>query len=145
MFFHKQSLSWRALGSNRQKVNPAYKQSIAAVGWLVFASAHSLIFLLVGRTIDGMAAGNVSIAQSAEEPDIELWLIPFVGVFLFLMARRFHKYVRGRFDCRRLWTIYSPPCYDESNSGRNLTRDARQNYRGYIIYSIRWYHRRSSV
>jgi MFS family permease len=36
-----------------------------AIGWLVFASARSLIFLFIGRIIDGMAAGNISTAQSS--------------------------------------------------------------------------------
>jgi DHA1 family tetracycline resistance protein-like MFS transporter len=36
-----------------------------AVGWLVFASAKSMFFLFIGRIIDGMAAGNISIAQSS--------------------------------------------------------------------------------
>lgn len=36
----------------------------SAIGWLVFASAHSLVFLFIGRIIDGMAAGNFSTAQS---------------------------------------------------------------------------------
>ena len=35
------------------------------LGWLVFASAKSMIFLFIGRIIDGMAAGNISIAQSS--------------------------------------------------------------------------------
>lgn len=35
-----------------------------AVGWLVFASAHSLWVLFLGRVIDGMAAGNLPITQS---------------------------------------------------------------------------------
>lgn len=35
-----------------------------AIGWLVFAEASSLIFLFVGRIIDGLAAGNFSIAQN---------------------------------------------------------------------------------
>ena len=39
--------------------------SSTALGWLVFASAHSLIFLFIGRIIDGMAAGNISTAQSS--------------------------------------------------------------------------------
>lgn len=38
--------------------------SSTAVGWLVFASAQSLTFLFIGRIIDGMAAGNISIAQN---------------------------------------------------------------------------------
>jgi len=35
-----------------------------AVGWFVFASAHTILLLFVGRIIDGAAAGNFSIAQS---------------------------------------------------------------------------------
>ena len=35
-----------------------------AVGWFVFAGAGSVLFLFVGRIIDGLAAGNFSTAQS---------------------------------------------------------------------------------
>lgn len=35
-----------------------------SLGWFVFASATSLVFLFVGRIIDGMASGNFSTAQS---------------------------------------------------------------------------------
>jgi MFS family permease len=35
-----------------------------AIGWLVFAGASSLLFLFIGRIIDGLAAGNFSIAQN---------------------------------------------------------------------------------
>jgi len=35
-----------------------------AVGWFVFAGAGSILFLFVGRIIDGLAAGNFSTAQS---------------------------------------------------------------------------------
>ncbi len=35
-----------------------------AIGWMVFASAHSLWLLFLGRIIDGSAAGNFSTAQS---------------------------------------------------------------------------------
>ena len=35
-----------------------------AIGWLVFASAQSLVMLFLGRIIDGLAAGNLSTAQS---------------------------------------------------------------------------------
>lgn len=35
-----------------------------AIGWLVFASASHLWLLFLGRTIDGLAAGNFSTAQS---------------------------------------------------------------------------------
>lgn len=36
----------------------------SAIGWFVFASANSILFLFVGRIIDGIAAGNFSTAQS---------------------------------------------------------------------------------
>lgn len=35
-----------------------------AIGWFVFAGAPSILFLFLGRFIDGAAAGNFSIAQS---------------------------------------------------------------------------------
>ena len=35
-----------------------------AIGWLVFASATNMWLLFLGRTIDGLAAGNISTAQS---------------------------------------------------------------------------------
>ena len=35
-----------------------------SIGWFVFSFAHSYLFLLLGRVIDGMAAGNISTAQS---------------------------------------------------------------------------------
>ncbi|MCI0707582.1 MAG: MFS transporter [Ignavibacteriae bacterium] len=35
-----------------------------AVGWFVFASAHTIWLLFLGRIIDGVAAGNYTIAQS---------------------------------------------------------------------------------
>ncbi len=35
-----------------------------AIGWFVFAGAPSMIFLFLGRIIDGLAAGNISTAQS---------------------------------------------------------------------------------
>lgn len=35
-----------------------------ALGWLVFAGASNLLFLFIGRIIDGLAAGNFSIAQN---------------------------------------------------------------------------------
>jgi DHA1 family tetracycline resistance protein-like MFS transporter len=35
-----------------------------AVGWFVFASAHVMWLLFLGRIIDGMAAGNLPITQS---------------------------------------------------------------------------------
>jgi multidrug resistance protein len=35
-----------------------------ALGWFVFASAKNVLFLFIGRIIDGLAAGNFPIAQS---------------------------------------------------------------------------------
>ncbi len=35
-----------------------------AIGWIVFASAKGVFLLFLGRIIDGMAAGNIPIAQS---------------------------------------------------------------------------------
>jgi MFS transporter, DHA1 family, tetracycline resistance protein len=35
-----------------------------AVGWFVFAGANNILFLFVGRIIDGIMAGNFPIAQS---------------------------------------------------------------------------------
>src|SRR4051812_33987023 len=35
-----------------------------AIGWFVFASARSILFLFIGRIIDGCAAGNYTTAQS---------------------------------------------------------------------------------
>lgn len=34
-----------------------------ALGWIVFAGANSIPFLFLGRIIDGMAAGNFTVAQ----------------------------------------------------------------------------------
>lgn len=62
-------LSAPFLGSLSDKIGrrPVLVVSIAssAVGWLVFASAHSIWVLFLGRIIDGLAAGNITSAQSA--------------------------------------------------------------------------------
>ncbi len=52
--------------SDRIGRRPVLIFSIAstAIGWYVFASAHSLWILFLGRIIDGAAAGNFPIAQS---------------------------------------------------------------------------------
>ncbi|HLP17624.1 MAG TPA: MFS transporter [Bacteroidota bacterium] len=52
--------------SDRIGRRPVLLFSIAstAVGWFVFASAAALPLLFIGRIIDGLAAGNFSIAQS---------------------------------------------------------------------------------
>ena len=62
-------LSSPVLGSASDKIGrrPMLLLSIVstAIGWLIFASAKSLWLLYLGRIIDGMAAGNISIAQSS--------------------------------------------------------------------------------
>ena len=52
--------------SDRIGRRPVLIISIAstALGWLVFAAATNIIWLFVGRIIDGLAAGNFPIAQS---------------------------------------------------------------------------------
>lgn len=35
-----------------------------SIGWFVFAAAPNILFLFIGRIIDGMAAGNITTAQS---------------------------------------------------------------------------------
>lgn len=36
----------------------------SAIGWLLFAAAHNVVWLFIGRIIDGLAAGNLTAAQS---------------------------------------------------------------------------------
>jgi len=52
--------------SDRIGRRPIFLLSITstAIGWFVFASAHSLWMLFLGRIIDGCAAGNFTTAQS---------------------------------------------------------------------------------
>src|SRR3989339_226534 len=61
-------LSTPLLGALSDRIGrrPVLIISIAstAIGWFVFASAKRLVFLFVGRIIDGLAAGNFSTAQS---------------------------------------------------------------------------------
>lgn len=56
------------LGSLSDRIGrrPVLLASLAStcVGWLVFAWAPSVVFLFIGRVIDGLAAGNFSIAQN---------------------------------------------------------------------------------
>jgi DHA1 family tetracycline resistance protein-like MFS transporter len=62
-------LSAPLLGSLSDRIGrrPVLVISIAssAIGWLVFASAKAVWVLFLGRIIDGLAAGNITSAQSA--------------------------------------------------------------------------------
>lgn len=85
-----------------------------ALGWFVFASAHSIVFLFVGRIIDGAAAGNLTVAQSClvdisrteKERAENLGLIgaffglgfligPMLGATLSTVSHSFPFYVAG--------------------------------------------------
>lgn len=35
-----------------------------ALGWIIFAASKNILFLFLGRIVDGLAAGNISTAQS---------------------------------------------------------------------------------
>jgi len=53
--------------SDRYGRRPALMVSIAstAAGWFIFAAAPNLWILYLGRIVDGLAAGNLPVAQSA--------------------------------------------------------------------------------
>jgi len=53
--------------SDKYGRRPAFLVSIAstAIGWFIFASAHFVWVLYLGRIIDGLAAGNLPVAQSS--------------------------------------------------------------------------------
>lgn len=61
-------ISAPVIGSLSDKIGrkPVLIMSIfsTAIGYFVFASANSIIFLFIGRIIDGLMAGNLPIAQS---------------------------------------------------------------------------------
>lgn len=52
--------------SDRYGRRPVLLLSIlsSSIGWFVFASAQNIIWLFTGRIIDGLAAGNITTAQS---------------------------------------------------------------------------------
>lgn len=62
-------LSAPFLGALSDKIGrrPVLIASIAStsLGWFIFALGHSMPLLLLGRIIDGLAAGNISTAQSS--------------------------------------------------------------------------------
>ncbi|MBI4418524.1 MAG: MFS transporter [Ignavibacteriales bacterium] len=111
-------LSSPFLGALSDKVGrrPVLLASIAstAVGWFVFASATSIPMLFLGRIIDGAAAGNFTVAQSAlvdisrDEKDrsanlgligatfgIGFMLGPLLGGFLSTVSHSFPFWVAG--------------------------------------------------
>lgn len=61
------SSPWIGALSDRYGRRPALLVSIAstALGWFIFAAAQSLWVLYLGRIVDGLAAGNLPVAQSA--------------------------------------------------------------------------------
>ena len=65
-FFAFLSSPWLGALSDRIGRRPVMIGSIisTAIGWFVFAGATVVPMLFVGRIIDGIAAGNLSIAQS---------------------------------------------------------------------------------
>jgi multidrug resistance protein len=60
------SSPWLGALSDRIGRRPVMIGSIisTAIGWFVFAGATTIHMLFIGRIIDGIAAGNLSIAQS---------------------------------------------------------------------------------
>jgi len=66
-FFSFLSAPFLGTLSDRYGRRPIFLISIFStfLGWLVFASGRSLWVLFLGRIIDGLAAGNISTAQSA--------------------------------------------------------------------------------
>lgn len=61
------SSPWIGSLSDKYGRRPALLASIAstAIGWFIFAAAPSVLFLYIGRIVDGLAAGNIPVAQSA--------------------------------------------------------------------------------
>jgi MFS family permease len=61
------SSPWIGALSDRFGRKPALMASIAstAAGWFIFAAAPTLWLLYLGRIVDGLAAGNLPVAQSA--------------------------------------------------------------------------------
>lgn len=66
-FFSFMSAPYLGSLSDRVGRRPILIASIlsTAAGWFIFASAKSILVLFAGRIIDGLAAGNITAAQSA--------------------------------------------------------------------------------
>lgn len=110
-----------------------------AVGWFVFASATSILFLFIGRIIDGIAAGNFTIAQSYlvdiskndKERASNLGIIgaafgigfmlgPLLGGILSKVSHSFPFYVAG--GMALLNFIFAYFMLPETNFNRNTTK-----------------------
>jgi DHA1 family tetracycline resistance protein-like MFS transporter len=65
-FFSFLSAPFLGALSDRIGRRPIFLLSVTstAIGWFVFASANTLWMLFLGRIIDGLAAGNITTAQS---------------------------------------------------------------------------------
>jgi DHA1 family tetracycline resistance protein-like MFS transporter len=65
-FFSFLSAPFLGAWSDRIGRRPIFLLSVTstAIGWFVFASANTLWILFLGRIIDGLAAGNITTAQS---------------------------------------------------------------------------------
>jgi DHA1 family tetracycline resistance protein-like MFS transporter len=113
--------------SDKMGRRPVLLASIAstAIGWFVFASATSIPLLFLGRIIDGAAAGNFTVAQSAivdlskDEKDrsanlgiigatfgIGFMVGPFLGGFLSTVSHSFPFWVAGGLACLNTMMAY---------------------------------------
>ena len=133
-------LSAPFLGALSDKIGrrPVLLVSIAstAIGWFVFASAHSLFFLFLGRIIDGSAAGNLTVAQSClvdvardeKERASNLGIIgaafgigfligPAIGGFLSTISHAFPFWVAGGLSSANAVLAYL--LLPETNTRRN--------------------------
>ncbi|MBE0556577.1 MAG: MFS transporter [Proteobacteria bacterium] len=124
--------------SDRIGRRPALLLSIAstALGWYVFAAAGSLVFLFLGRIIDGAAAGNLTVAQSClvdvarddKERASNLGIIgaafgigfligPAIGGFLSTVSHAFPFWIAGALSTTNVILAYF--LLPETNTKRN--------------------------
>lgn len=125
-----------------------------ALGWFVFALANNIIWLFIGRIIDGLAAGNFPIAQSylvdiaenEKERTTNLGLIgaifgigfiigPVLGGLLSQMSLSLPFYFVGVLSTINMFLAikYLP----ETNKNKNLERKIEFNPLKPILISIK--------